>query len=84
MHTMILSLLLALIYSGCATTLYSHPTKPAEDFEKDKYDCELTAAQYAANMGAPGNPFTIARETKRCIEVKHGWTVCKDCQALKK
>jgi len=69
----ILILIILLVFSGCAPTMYVHPTKDAQDFEHDKYECEKIAEQSAANWGSPGNPFMIANEIRRCLELKYGW-----------
>lgn len=68
-----LSLLLLLAINGCAPTVFVHPTKNNEDFERDKYECEKIAEQSAANWGSRGNPFMIANEMKRCLQLKFGW-----------
>lgn len=65
---------MALLLGGCAPTMYTHPTKNAQDFNRDKYDCEKIAEQSAANWGSHGNPFMIVSEMKRCLELKFGWT----------
>jgi len=64
---------LILIVSGCATTYYTHPTKPVSAFQADKYDCDKEAAQYARDWGAEGNGFLIADRMHECIKMKHGW-----------
>lgn len=58
---------------GCARTLYTHPTKNQQDFERDRYKCRLIAEQSAANWGSPGNVFMIVEETKRCLEFQYEW-----------
>jgi hypothetical protein len=65
---------LILIVSGCQTTSYKHPTKEAHDLERDKYQCEKFAKRLAADAGSPDNPLIIGKETKRCLELKFGWT----------
>jgi hypothetical protein len=66
-------LILCLCLIGCAKTVYTHPTKPASEFDRDKYDCEKVAEQSAANTGSSMNPFYIVSEMKRCLVYKHGW-----------
>lgn len=73
MIRVIFAVLLLLTMGGCAPTVFTHPTKNNQDFERDKYDCEKVAEQSAANWGAKGNPFIIADEIKRCLQLKHGW-----------
>lgn len=58
---------------SCATARYSHPTKTAEDFRKDNYECDKIAEQSAADWGSPGNPLMIIKERRRCMEEKMGW-----------
>lgn len=72
--SILILLLILLLLIGCAPTVYTHPTKNAQDFERDKYDCEKIAEQSAANWGSRGNLFIIADEMKRCLELKFGWT----------
>ena len=60
--------------AGCATVVYTHSTKNAQDFERDKYECEKVAEQSAANWGSPGNPFMIVEEMRKCLELRYGWT----------
>ncbi len=66
-------LLSCLSIIGCASTQWVHSYKNEQDFEADKYDCEKTAEQSAANWGSPGNPFMILNEMKKCLQYKHGW-----------
>lgn len=56
-----------------AYSQYTHPTKNAQDFERDKYECRLIAEQSAANWGAAGNPMIIADEMRKCLQIKYGW-----------
>jgi len=70
-------LLILIFISACATTHWVHPTKNAQDFERDKYDCEKVAEQSAANTGDRGNIFILANEMSRCLRLKHGWEIQK-------
>jgi len=69
----ILLVVILILLTGCAKTIYVHPTKTASDFNRDKYDCRLVTAADAANWGAAGNPFLIAMNMGECLELKHGW-----------
>jgi hypothetical protein len=69
----IVILVLAMGFFGCAPKLYTHPTKNAQDFSRDKYDCEKIAEQSSANSGTQGNPFILVSEMQRCLELKFGW-----------
>ena len=67
------TILLVLVFiSGCAKTVYVHPTKGKRQFKKDKHDCTVEAEQRAANHGAHGNPFLIRDFLKECLRSK-GW-----------
>lgn len=67
---------LVLLLSACGTvpTYYKDGTTQ-EQFNKDLYDCQQAAAQYAANMGAPANPLVIGPEVQECMTRKHGYTI---------
>jgi hypothetical protein len=43
-------LFLAVLLAACATT-YRHPTKTANDFEKDRQECQLIARKALAAKG---------------------------------
>jgi hypothetical protein len=45
-------LLFLFLLGGCAIT-YTHPTKSAKDFEKDKQACELIAKKALVAKGIP-------------------------------
>ena len=64
--------LLAVLLTGCATTNWTHPNKTAQDFERDKYDCQQTATQYAANLGFNGNPIIVSDQYHKCM-VSNGY-----------
>ena len=70
MNKIIMSLMVML--TGCATTpqVWNHPTKTAEDFERDKYECLKDGEQHAANYGFHANPFIIADRAKLCMKAK--------------
>ena len=65
--------LLAVLLNGCATTNWTHPNKTAQDFERDKYDCQQTATQYAANLGFNGNPLIVSDHYHKCMTQKYGY-----------
>ena len=67
---------MSIFFLGCAT-IYTHPTKNAQDFERDKYECELIAKQTVGDMGYGHNPLIEAGEIKRCLKFKYGWTPIK-------
>ena len=58
---------------GCASKVFVHDTKSAEQFERDRYDCQMVATQYTANLGFAGNPLIIRDETAKCLTIKYGW-----------
>ena len=47
----ILLLFLILILLGGCTTTYTHPSKGANDFDRDKESCELAARKTLAAQG---------------------------------
>lgn len=65
-------LLLVFLISGCAT-IWTHPTKTSADFNRDYYKCERIATEATENWGYPGNPFIIANEIKKCLQMECGW-----------
>jgi hypothetical protein len=65
-----------LFLAGCAPRLYCHPSKVAEDFEREKYDCEKVAEQSAANWGVKGGVYFIVKEMDRCLKSRYGWYEC--------
>ena len=67
---------LLILFTGCAPTRYYHPSKNAQDFKRDKYECKLISGQSAANWGMQ-NPYMIQSEMKRCLEFEYGWKVKK-------
>jgi len=68
-----LLLILCLFFTGCGPVLYYHPEKSPQQFEKDKYDCEMEAYARSVAKGFPGNPFIVNEEFHRCLRLKHGW-----------
>ncbi|MBI5055989.1 MAG: hypothetical protein HZB61_05165 [Nitrospirae bacterium] len=70
-------ILLVLLISACASTPYTHSTKGAKDLEREIYECEKIAMFKAEEAGSPDNPFMIAAEKDRCLQVKFGWTPVK-------
>jgi outer membrane biogenesis lipoprotein LolB len=76
MNKTLLVVLALIMLTGCAPTMYCHPTKDASQFESDKYNCENIGFAKAHQFGASGNPFIIADEMRRCLQLKHGWKPC--------
>ena len=72
-----LLLLLGLLF-GCAPMKFCHLAKDANQFERDRYDCENMAYAKAHNFGAAGNALIIIDETRRCLQLKHGWRKCDE------
>lgn len=72
-------IIVAAALTGCVLVpvkypAYTHPTKTAEQFTADKYDCDNVAKQLAGQGMLPmalGNP--LEAEARRCLSAKHGW-----------
>ncbi|WP_334029390.1 hypothetical protein [Alteromonas sp. P256] len=62
-----------LALSGCAAKNFVHNYKGQQEFQRDKYNCQAEATQYAANFGAAGNPLIIADQMESCLVNKYGW-----------
>lgn len=60
-------------FSACATGPWTHPAKTEADFHREYHECEVQAAQVAANWGSSGNIFIMADEIGTCLRTK-GWT----------
>lgn len=71
---------LLIIFGGCAKKLYYHPTKNAQDFERDKYECEARANIIAGQWKSGGmpNPLIFMDEMDRCLRIKYGWKLQSD------
>jgi uncharacterized protein YceK len=65
-----------LILAGCASQrVWTKPGATAQDFERDKWDCQAQASQMAGSMGDPGNPFNalmVKDLTMDCLRMR-GW-----------
>ncbi len=55
--------------------LMTHPEN--RNFEQDKYECDLIAAQYLANIGEKGNISLHEAEQEKCMKIKYGWRETK-------
>lgn len=62
----VLVLIVVGLLAGCAPKLYSHPTKTAQEFERDQYDCKQYVMILGDVIGARGH-------MQECLEKKHGW-----------
>ena len=72
--SIVMMLVVAFMFCGCAPRYQlAHPTKTHNDYESDRYDCEMIATQHTNNMGFRGNVFIIADETTKCMILKKGW-----------
>lgn len=69
---MTIVLIVGLFLTGCQTH-YVHPTKPAAEFERDKFDCQEIADQAAYNVGRAGDYLWINSRVHQCLQAKHGW-----------
>jgi uncharacterized protein YceK len=50
MKTLLPVLIVLMLVMGC-TTIYNHPTKSPQEFEKDRVECEHVARQTLASRG---------------------------------
>jgi hypothetical protein len=74
MKTLFACMLSMFFINACAQTGgYTHATKNADDFERERYECEKIATHKAEDQGASGNPNMVSTETDRCLKVKFGW-----------
>lgn len=74
----ILAIAIISTLAGCAPTMFIHDTKNAQDFERDKYDCEMIATQHVSNRGFSTtsfgvNPLMVKDEATKCMKLKYGW-----------
>jgi hypothetical protein len=60
----ITTVLLLLVLVGCARSVYVQPGKTAEDYQRDRYECDKAAAAAQSTTGDKG--------IKECLEGK-GW-----------
>lgn len=81
MKKLIFAILVSLLISGCAAPRpmnFTHPTKDASEFERDKYACERQSTEYVRSMGfmtqnfGP-NPLMVRDETVKCLRLEKGW-----------
>ena len=59
---------------GACQTMYTHPTKGSQEFERDYYECGKIAKWLADDAGSPDDTLIIHKETERCLQLKFGWT----------
>lgn len=69
-----LLLIAALSLSACATGMWFNPNVTNEQAQRDVYECRRDGEQYAANIGASGNPFLVADRYRECMKMK-GYTL---------
>lgn len=72
-----LVILLALTLGGCGGK-WCKPGATARDFERDQQRCMNEAAKVAAAWGSPGNPFMIADDTSKCLQLEYGYERCSE------
>ena len=88
MSKYLLTALLTLALSGCATVSWKHSskgygkvstlsTKGSAGFLRDYQDCDEIATRYADDHESPYNPCIAAREHTRCMKEKYGWEIDK-------
>jgi len=74
MQRFALLLVLAVLLSGCAPTMYCKSGATNEDFRRAKYECGARARQMA-NFGDVYDPFEDIAQQKECLEYK-GFRPC--------
>jgi hypothetical protein len=71
--------LVVFLLAGCAATGYrfTHPTKSAQDYEKDRYECGLIVRQVVSQARTHNNPLVegpmATREFAACMKHRYGW-----------
>lgn len=67
-------ILFAGFLTACAPAYWSHPTKTAEDFERDRANCaEIAEKRTRASWGDEDYVLLVSEETDRCLKLKFGW-----------
>jgi hypothetical protein len=69
-----LLLIVALLLSACATGVWVNKGVSNEQAQRDGYECQRDGEQYAANIGANGNPLIAAMRIRDCMKMK-GYTL---------
>ena len=74
MRKLFLALMLMTLV-GCAKP-FTHNIDPERStqaqFDRDRYECEMSATQYADNLGFSANPLIIGDQIKKCLKAR-GW-----------
>ena len=60
-------------FVGCGDRVYVHPTKTAQDLERDQYDCRKEFPLYVSNMGFAPVIHVMRDEMGDCLRAR-GWT----------
>lgn len=62
-----------LVLAGCAgQRVWTKPGATAQDFERDKWECQAQAGQTSAGMGDLGNAWLVKDLTMDCLRMR-GW-----------
>ena len=72
-----ISILLVLLLTACAPTMWVKPGETQASFNRDMFQCRQLGVQEAMLGGLQGNPFAeiaIQNSIKRCLS-SMGWTV---------
>jgi hypothetical protein len=68
---MALAALILVGISGCSTKyVWTHTSKDAAAFHRDKFQCEGDAATYSTNMGKSGDRKIVDQRMTECMEVQ--------------
>tara|TARA_Y100001936_G_scaffold206962_1_gene211669 strand:+ start:1726 stop:2010 length:285 start_codon:yes stop_codon:yes gene_type:complete len=87
MSKKIILILIMIALNGCATIIWTHPTKGdgkthtmrspkgSASFIRDYDSCEKIADQYVNNLNKVSDPCLTDRELIKCMKVKYGWKI---------
>ncbi len=76
MRKWLIVLVIVFAFVGCGKRLYVHPTKTAQEFEREKYECQNESAAYARNMGFDPVIHAMSGGIVECLQAR-GWVEMK-------
>jgi len=72
MKRTVICLVVCLLLVGCGGKV-CHPYKTAQDFERDKYDCQMKTRSGSAEM-----MLVDMEHYLNCMRIEKGWEKCPD------